>query len=167
MDISANPLDLIYFTNPISLKQINAKMYKENSDEYIKDVLFYRKRILQKTKDLLRNEDCSPDIQKVFKDYTLELIRHFKFIDKKDIIQEEYRNLGEKQKKCVKKDFELEKQNKLIMRDKKGKEKSTIESFIDVKFINKKEYKPYIPQNKVINLNVEDLKNKGVKNKSK
>ncbi len=166
MDISANPLDLIYFTNTAYKPYINKKS-KENDEKYSKDLLFYRKRILQKTKDLLRNGERNQDIENVFKEYTQELIRHFKFIDKKDIIQEEYRNLGEKQKKCVKKDFELEKQNKLIMRDKKGKEKSTIESFIDVKFINKKEYKPYIPQNKVINLNVEDLKNKGVKNKSK
>jgi hypothetical protein len=53
------------------------------------------------------------------------------------------------------------------MREKNGKEKSTIESYINVKVKNKKMYKPYIPQKKVINIAAEDLKNKGVKNKSK
>jgi hypothetical protein len=166
MDISANPLDLIYFTNTAYKPYINKKS-KENDEKYSKDLLFYRKRILQKTKDLLRNGERNQDIENVFKEYTQELIRHFKFIDKKDIIQEEYIGLGEKKKKCVKIDFELEDQNKLMMREKKGKEKGTIESYIDVKFKNKKEFKPYIPQKKVINITVDDLKNKGVKNKSK
>lgn len=169
MDISANPLDLIYFTNRTAYKKINKKNEKNNEDyeEYDKDILFYRKRILQKTKDLLRGGECNSDIEKVFKDYTKELIRHFKFTDKKDIIQEDYQNLGENKKKCVKINFELEDQNKLMMREKKNKEKGTIESCIDVKFKNKKVYKPYIPQKKVINLTLDDLKNKGVKNKSK
>jgi phage anti-repressor protein len=166
MDISANPLDLIYFTNSSAYRKMNKKS-EENNEEYNKDLLFYRKRILQKTKDLLRGGDCSADIEKGFKDYTKELIRHLKFTDKKDIIQDDYKNLGENNKSGVKINFKLETQNKLMMREKKNKEKGTIESCIDVKFKNKKVYKPYIPQKKVINLTLNDLKNKGVKNKSK
>ena len=116
MDISANPLDLIYFTNSTSYRKINKKNEennKENNEEYNRDLLFYRKRILQKTKDLLRGCDCDANIEKVFKEYTKELIRHLKFTDKKDIIQEDYN----------------------------------------------------IPQKKVINLTLDDFKNKGVKNK--
>ena len=168
MDISANPLDLIYFTNSTSYRKINKKNEennKENNEEYNRDLLFYRKRILQKTKDLLRGCDCDANIEKVFKEYTKELIRHLKFTDKKDIIQEDYKNLGEKKNKCVQLNFGLETQNKLMMREKKNKEKGTIESCIPVKFKNKKVYKPYIPQKKVINLTLDDLKNKGVKNK--
>ena len=169
MDISANPLDLIYFTNITAYKKINKRNETKNDDdgEYNKDLLFYRKRILQKTKDLLRGGECNNDIEKVFKDYTKELIRHFKFTDKSDIIQKDYQNLGENKKKCVKKDFELESQNKLMMREKNNKEKGTIESCIDVKIKNKKKYEPYIPQKKIINITMDDLKNKGVKNKSK
>ena len=168
MDISANPLDLIYFTNSTAYKKINKKTDEIKEDmEYDKDILFYRKRILQKTKDLLRGGKCKNDIEKVFKDYAKELIRHFKFTDKSDIIQKDYKNLGENKKKCVKKDFELESQNKLMMREKNNKEKGTIESCIDVKIKNKKKYEPYIPQKKIINITMDDLKNKGVKNKSK
>ena len=50
MDISANPLDLIYFTNSTSYRKINKKS-EENNEEYNRDLLFYRKRILQKTKE--------------------------------------------------------------------------------------------------------------------
>ena len=167
MDVSANPLDLIYFTNSTSYKRKHNVKYKENNEEYLKDLQFYRKRILQNTKDLLRNKEDNEDIKRVFNVYSKELIRHFKFIDKKDIMQEDYQNLGINNKKKVNIDFELEDQNKLMMREKNGKEKSTIESFINVKVKNKKTYKPYIPQKKVINITVEDLKNKGVKNKSK
>tara|TARA_B100001094_G_scaffold323669_1_gene374972 strand:- start:377 stop:886 length:510 start_codon:yes stop_codon:yes gene_type:complete len=169
MDISANPLDLIYFTNISAYKKINKRKEtkNENDEEYKKDLLFYRKRILQKTKDLLRNNECNNDMKQVFNDYSRYMIKYFKFIDKSEIIQQDYQNLGENKKKCVKKDFKLESQNKLMMREKKSKEKGTIESCIDVKIKNKKIYEPYIPQKKIINITVEDLKNKGVKNKSK
>ena len=167
MDVSANPLDLIYFTNSVSYKRKQNIQKKGNDDEYQKDLQFYRKRILQNTKDLLRNKEDNEDIKRVFNIYSKELIRHFKFIDKKDIMQEDYQNLGINSKKKVNIDFELEDQNKLMMREKNGKEKSTIESYINVKVKNKKMYKPYIPQKKVINIAAEDLKNKGVKNKSK
>jgi len=165
MDVSANPLDLLYFTNS-SYKHIKKKS-KENNEEYLKDILFYRKRILQKTKDLLRNKGRNTEIDKVFTNYTKELIRDFKFTDKKDIIQKDYLNLGEKQKKNININFELEDQNKLMMRERAGREKGTIESCIDVKFKNKKEYQPYIPQKKIINITADDFKTKGVKNKSK
>ena len=169
MDISANPLDLIYFTNSIAYKKINKRNETKNEDdeEYKKDLLFYRKRILQKTKDMLRGNDANTEMKKVFNDYSRYMIKYFKFIDKSDIIQKDYKNLGENKKKYVKTDFELGSQNKLMMREKKNKEKGTIESCIDVKIKNKKTYEPYIPQKKIINITVEDLKNKGVKNKSK
>ena len=167
MDISANPLDLIYFTNTSTFKKINTKKYKEKEDEYDKNLRFYRKRILQITKNLLRGEEENEDIKRLFKNYSWELIEHFKFLDKKEILQKDYEDLGEN-KKCVVKDFELENQNKLMMREKKDAEKKTIESFIDVKIKNKKETtKPYIPKKKVINITLEEYKNKGVKNKSK
>ena len=168
MDISANPLDLIYFTNSSTYKKINIKKERERDIEYEKDLQFYRKRILQKTKDFLRNQETDETLKRTFRGYSSVLIEHFKFIDKKDIIQEDYKNLGEKKSKCVNKDFEMQEQNKLMMKEKKGKEKSKIESFIDVKFHKKnKEEKKYIPQKKVINISLDELKMKGVKNKSK
>lgn len=168
MDISANPLDLMYFTNTSAYKKINIKKERKRDIEYEKDLQFYRKRILQKTKDLLRNQETDDTLKTLFRGYSNTLIEHFKFIDKKDIIQEDYKNLGEKRGKIVNKDFEMQEQNKLMMKEKKGKEKSKIESFIDVKVHkSKKEKKKYIPQKKVININLDELKMKGVKNKSK
>lgn len=166
MDISANPLDLMYFTNTSTFKKINTKKYKEKQVEYDKNLKFYRKRILQITKNLLRGEEDNEEIKRLFKNYSWELIEHFKFLDKKEILQKDYEDLGENKKNVVK-DFELENQNKLMMREKKDAEKKTIESFIDVKIKNKKETKkPYIPKKKVINITLDEFKNKGVKNKS-
>ena len=123
---------------------------------------------LSPTKNLLRGNDPPASIKHIFKSYTKELINHYKFIDKKEIIQEEYKNLGNKKKKCVNVDFELEEQNKLMMKEKEDKVKSTIETYIDVKVKNKKEPpNVFLPQKKIINIKIDDYKSKGVKNKSK
>ena len=168
IDISANPLDLMYFTNSSAFKKINIKKSMEKDIGYEKDLLFYRKRILQKTKNFLRNEETDESLKRLFKGYSTTLIEHFKFVDKKDIIQRDYKNLGEKNNSRMNKNFEMQEQNKLMMKDKKGKEKSKIESFIDIKFHkNSKEEEKYIPQKKVINISLDELKTKGVKNKSK
>jgi len=166
MDISTNIFDLQYFTNSSTFKKINSEKYKEKHNDYEKNVKFYRKRILQITKDLLRGEEENQDVKRLFKNYSIELIEHFKFLDKKEIIQKDYQGLGEKKKRVLK-NFELENQNKLMMREKNNAEKKTIESFIDVKIKNKKEKKTYIPKKKVIDITLDEYKNKGVKKKSK
>ena len=40
MDVSANPLDLLYFTNSTSYKRNDNLKYKENNEEYHRDYQF-------------------------------------------------------------------------------------------------------------------------------
>ena len=84
-----NQVDLLYLTNPNFLGKYNKtqSIVSKNSAE---DITFYRKRILVMTKYLLRGEKINNTINSVFDNYVEQLIKYFKFIDKKDIVQKEY-----------------------------------------------------------------------------
>ena len=90
MDLSRNlQIDLIYLTND----RIRAKV--ENLDNIVskEDLKFYRKRILQETKNYLREGRLENSIDRAFDNYADKLIEYYKFIDKKEIIQKEYENI--------------------------------------------------------------------------
>ncbi len=90
MDISKNKqVDLLYLINPNFKLKYNKEVTEIVDSE---DVKFYRKRILQDTKDLLRGNNITENIQNLFDRYCDELIKYYKFIDKKKQIQEEYKN---------------------------------------------------------------------------
>ena len=100
MDISKNTqIDLLYLTNPNFKLKYNKEVTKIVDSE---DVKFYRKRILQDTKDLLRGNNMTEDIQNMFDRFCDELIKYYKFTDKKKQIQEEYKSLPEKKEKKIK-----------------------------------------------------------------
>ena len=54
MDISNNKIDLLYLTNPAILQKYNKTLIKNNEDQ--EEMEFYKKRIFQITKDLLRKK---------------------------------------------------------------------------------------------------------------
>ena len=72
--------DLLYLTNPNFKLKYNKEVTKIVDSE---DVKFYRKRILQDTKDLLRGNNITEDIQNMFDRFCDELIKYYKFTDKK------------------------------------------------------------------------------------
>ena len=94
MDVSQNSqVDLLYLTNPNFKLKYNKQIEKLINDD---DLKFYRKRILQETKDMLRGGKINIVIDNAFENFANELIKHYKFIDKKQIIQNEYKDLPEK-----------------------------------------------------------------------
>jgi len=117
MDISKNQkLDLLYLTNPNIMNKYN-KTQEINSIEP-EELKFYRKRILMLTKDYLRNKQENTTLDDVFNSYAYSLINFFKFIDKKEIIQQEYKNVKEKKGK-LDKSFKLSVENKKMMKQSK------------------------------------------------
>lgn len=82
-------IDLMYLTN------YNKTTKQETSNEIVdkKDVVFYRKRIFQLCKDLLRFNESDPNIKESFEQFCKTAIDHFKMIDKSEIIQNEYKHL--------------------------------------------------------------------------
>ena len=156
MDLSKNnQVDLLYLTNPNFKLKYNKEKMRLISDE---DVKFYRKRILQDTKGHLRGNTTTSDITNAFEHFAMELINYYKFIDKKKLIQEEYKNLPKK--KCKKPgEFKLLEENELIMK-KTEMIKKTIKDFIPIVVRERSYRKMIIPQ-----LKKYDLKN--IKNREK
>ena len=144
MDLSKNAqIDLLYLTNPNFKIKYNKEISKIVDEE---DIKFYRKRILQDTKQQLRGEVINEDIKNVFHLYANELIKHYKFIDKKELIQEEYKDLPKKKQKKPK-NFKLKNENELLMK-KPEIVKKTIKDFIPIIVKERKKKKMIIPKQK-------------------
>lgn len=90
-------LTLTYFTNNTQYQactdEVNIKQRKEELIQLKEDKKFYKKRIIQLTKDLFIKKSSTKEMQKVFEQYIKGCIEHLKTLDKHDILQEEYKNM--------------------------------------------------------------------------
>ena len=161
MDISKNnQIDLLYLTNPLILGKYNKTLPKEKKlDE--EDIKFYRKRILQTTKNYLRLNRINSVVDSAFENYAEQLIKHFKFIDKKEMVQKEYENLPKKKNKKISK-FELMEQDTLIMKTKENTTK-TIMDYLPIIVKEKKKKRMIIPKQKFYDIKNPELRKKGLK----
>jgi hypothetical protein len=159
---SMNNLNLQYLTNSTTLRRYN-KM-KEVALHYTEeDFMFYRKRILHLTKEMLKgNKSENEGINASFDNFVKLCIHDLKFVDKKDIMQEEYKELEES--KSLLKDIDMKEENKKIMRRKSLPGPKTIGEFIKVKK-KKDKKKMKLPQKKKIDIKNPELKNKGLVNR--
>ena len=159
MDISKNQkLDLLYLTNP-NIMHKYSKTQEINSID--KDELkFYRKRILMLTKDYLRGNKESNTLDNVFNSYANNVISYFKFIDKKEIIQEDYKDIKQKKQK-VDKSFKLTDENKKMMKQAKIETK-TIKDFLPIVTREKPKKKIVIPKKKKFDIKNEKFRTKGL-----
>ena len=157
MDLSKNlQLDLLYLTND----RIRSKVKNLENGVNKEDLKFYRKRILQQTKNYLREGRLESSIDRAFDNYVVKLIEYYKFIDKKEIIQKEYENMKDTSVKKIK-EINLLEENKKMM---KGIEPpvKTIQDFITI-VTDKPKKKRIIPKVKEFNLKKDELRIKGLK----
>jgi hypothetical protein len=162
--MSTSDIDLLYFTNNNARKMMVDKGDTRKNDINKTDKKFYRKRILQLTKELLKKEGKNNIINESFNAYIKTAIDFFQFIDKEEIMQEEYKDLEEKKRKDSNKEFKSIDSDKLMMKEIKNKTKDNIKNFAIITNKKKKE-KLKTPKQKEINLKTDKLKNKGVKKK--
>ena len=101
MDISFNTIN--YLMSVSTCKKLYEKhncLNKEINRELRNDIKFYKKRIYQTTKDLIRKKidgnNIDKNLDEIFTNYLYNLIEHFKFDDKKDILQEEFKDIDKK-----------------------------------------------------------------------
>ena len=158
MDISINQIDLEYLTNYSHEHHFTKK--KQN-DAYKTDLDFYKKRIFKLTKDLLRGHKCDSTLDACFKNYTRKCIDHFKFIDKRDIIQEDYKNVKEKEEP-EKQKFNMIDTNNLMM--KKLNRSLDISHLLNIKSKTTAK-KIVIPKERNLNLKHPKYKIKGLEKK--
>jgi len=149
---------------------INKELYKrsilskETQLSNKKDKKFYRRRVLNLTKQLLLNEsvELPTDIYYCFNQYIKSCIQHFKLEDTTEIFQEEY-NESEThvlEETIFTNTFQQDDANNLIIKTVNVKA-PTLDNF--VKKINKKKEQPLIhPQKKKVDLRKPEFKNKGI-----
>ena len=157
MDLSRNlQIDLLY------LKNDRMRTRVENLENGVnkEDLKFYRKRILQQTKNYLREGRLESVIDRAFDNYVDKLIEYYKFIDKKEIIQKEYENMKGNSVKKIK-EINLLEEDKKIMKEVEPQVK-TIKDFITV-VVEKPKRKRVIPKIKEFNLKKDELRFKGLK----
>ena len=153
MDVSKNTqIDLLYLTNKNFKLKYNDDPKLLNED----DIKFYRKRILQETKDYLRGNKINENIDKLFELYANELIKHYKFIDKKREIQKEYIGMSKKKEGKIP-NIELIEENKKLMK-KQQLVKKTIKDFIPIVVKERPKKKIIIPKKK--NFDLKNPKNR-------
>lgn len=157
MDLSRNlQIDLLYLTND----RIRTRVENLENGINKEDLKFYRKRILQQTKNYLREGRLESVIDRAFDNYVDKLIEYYKFIDKKEIIQKEYENMKGNSVKKIK-EINLLEEDKKIMKEVEPQVK-TIKDFITV-VVEKPKRKHVIPKIKEFNLKKDELRFKGLK----
>lgn len=93
----ADAVTLAYLTNPL-YHHIFKQTQKAQQESIAADLHFYRKRIVALTKALSKGPsrgDIDADLSKetlehIYNTYAMQLVHHFKVLDKKDIVQEQY-----------------------------------------------------------------------------
>lgn len=97
MDISMNEIDnitLSYFANKSQYTSILKKTEENNDKKFINDKRFYKKRVLDMTRRLFREEETNAQLIGFFNTYVKSCVNYLKFLDKSDIIQEKYGSMN-------------------------------------------------------------------------
>ena len=158
-----NPsIDLEYLVNPA----IYDKIFKKNTSNLTRDdIKFYRKRIIQLTRDLQKPslaKSYPSSLQQAFKEYLSTAIAHLKEIDQRDILQEEYDSINKQTKKVhfeMEKDYQPPDQLDELLYNRPEK---NMRDFITVTRPKKEKN---IPTQKEVDLREPTLRTKGVKKK--
>ena len=154
MDSSANKFDLQFLANPSFINQIS---YKSTSQMAQEDLEFYKKRIFKVTKEYLRGRKRDLDLDKDFEAYAFSCIEYFKFIDKAEIIQEEYKQMKKKQPSEIDPSG-VQIGNNIIMKKKKNPAPK-ITDHINIK-TTRTVKKIVLPLQRQINIKTDKFKNK-------
>lgn len=157
--------ELEYLMNPgMYEKWVKKNEKKITTSDFKSDVKFYKKRIIQLTKDMMKGEHITNSVNKSYKEYMKSCIAYLKFLDTKDILQEEYKDIQE-EIDVSDGDVEGDPNNNLINPSYLHKQ-NKIEDYLDVKKIsNVPKKETYLPEKKNLKLKDPELKKKGVKKK--
>jgi len=161
-------LTLEYFLNKSQYQGVFKKQEIFNDKHFLSDKKFYKKRIIDLTKKLFRSEVEDIELKNMFNQYVRTCCKYLKFLDKKDIMQENYSEEEEEKVEITGenileniKDIDYHNCDHLILKEKETK-KITMDNFI-----KKTQKKPNIilPEKQKFNLKTKELKTKGLEKK--
>jgi len=147
-----------------------AMLSKETQLTNKKDKKFYRRRVLNLTKQLLLNEkpELPDDVYYCFNQYVKACIQHFKLEDTTEICQEEYTPdtniITNKLEDDEKTSFEQKVTDNLIIKTVNVKT-PTLDNFVK-KIKTRKEQPLILPKKKEVDLRKPEFKNKGIVKKN-
>lgn len=154
-------------------KYLNSSV-KKTMESNKRDRKFYKKRIIQITKDMLASEDITipitSDILFAFDNFTRTCISYFKMMDKTDILQTDYPPTTTTTSLLEEDDFPdnallLEESNKSIMKSVKINP-ITMDKFVKrISTATSCANPPFIPLKREVNLKDPELRNKGIRKK--
>lgn len=173
-----NNVTLQYLLNPMLQSKLNIHMKKPDNN-LNKDILFYRRRICDLTKQMCKGEFINPSFKTNFLNYVSFIIYFLKQQDEKDFLQKEYDNLDIK----VVKNEDQDPNNELLENNNIDIENIDISNnlgndllinkipgdFTLNKYVKKnktKEIDKVLPQERCANLKDPILKRKGLKKKN-
>jgi hypothetical protein len=157
VETTTSSIDLMYLT------KFNKQSRNTTTHEIVdkKEVVFYRKRIFQLCKDLLRQNEFNSNIKESFDQFCLTAIDHFKMIDKSEIIQNEYKDLDLDKPVSSFKETDIPNPD-MFMFKKIEQPTDKIDRFV-IKHITKKEPDIHIPTQKTYNLKDVKYQDKNIK----
>jgi hypothetical protein len=135
-----------------------------------KDRLFYRKRAVNLTKELLKGDEdvfVSPDVKYAFECYIKTCVRYFRVLDKSDLIQEEYKSLNLVEEEGTK-PSSLDGLDEILFTRKINfnPNNGTLDNFVEIKSLVQEDMVVIPPpQQRKINLKDPILRNKGIRKK--
>jgi len=159
-------LTLEYFLNKNQYQGLLNKHELFNDKQFLSDRKFYKKRIIDTTKKLFRNEINDSHLKNSFNCYIKSCINYLSFLDKTDIIQDKYieetDNIAEE--KCLE-NIAVEEYNNcdyLLTKESDVKQVTLLDNYI-----KKKDNKPKIilPEKNTYNLKTSEFKTKGISKK--
>ena len=171
-ETTINQITLDCLLNRTQYEKYLSKQLLNKSSQ--KDRLFYRKRTLNLTKELLKGDEdvfVSPDVKYAFECYIKTCVRYFRVLDKSDLIQEEYKSLNltsqlseEEMKQSLDGLTELD---EILMRKINLKHNNgTLDNFVEIKTLVQEDMVVIPPpQQRKINLKDPILRNKGIRKK--
>ena len=177
----ADNATLAFFSNPMYLSLIKKReQFIDNTKDNKKNVKFYRKRLVSLFKDLIKDDNDSPtqELKEMYNRFVNTAMHYFQVIDKKDIIQEQHRQIGQEEQSeqiidDVLNDIDdsgaenltINEANDLMM--KKTIQMASLDNYVITKHDNSSTEFRIIPVKLEIDLKTPNLKTKGVKLKTK
>ena len=167
--------ELTYLINPQYQNQIHYNKGNDDKEISKEELKFYRKRILQSTRDLLDDVNIYPVSNSMLKEsfllYALSCINYYKAIDTTDIIQHQYDTLNNNKIIDNSNNYidnnnngDISENNQLLFKQRKSI--NTIEECMNITKIRDDSNVEVFPIKKKVDLRDPSLKIKGVKKKS-
>ena len=158
-----NEIEKITLNCMIRKKPLTKPILKAN----VKDIKFYRKRLMNLLKQYMSNElpeDLFMDVEKSIDSFVLNSIYYFQMIDKSELYKKDYLDLQEKETDDILENIKTYipfQEEEVIIPYIKKEEVKTMDYYVKKNKI-KEEEKQFFPIEKKVNIKSKDLKKKGI-----